>query len=96
VLADINQSELAAADFVSEQYFGVLRNYRRYGWLVLYLFGTSPAVSKSFFAGRETDLPSLLDADTLLRAVRHLAAHERHRLSQQESSDGERVGQQLG
>jgi glutamate--cysteine ligase len=40
---------------VSEQYFGVLRNYRRYGWLVLYLFGTSPAVSKSFFAGRETD-----------------------------------------
>ena len=40
-------------DFISEQYFGVLRNYRRYGWLVLYLFGTSPAVSKSFFAGRE-------------------------------------------
>ena len=31
-----------------------------------------------------------------LRAVRHLAAHERHRLPQQESSDGERVGQQPG
>jgi glutamate--cysteine ligase len=42
----------------------VLRNYRRYGWLVLYLFGTSPAVSKSFFAGRETSLASL-DADTV-------------------------------
>jgi glutamate--cysteine ligase len=28
------------------------------------LFGTSPAVSKSFFAGRETDLPPL-DADTV-------------------------------
>jgi glutamate--cysteine ligase len=50
-------------DFVSEQYFGVLRNYRRHGWLVLYLFGTSPAVSKSFFAGRECALP-MLDADT--------------------------------
>jgi hypothetical protein len=31
-----------------------------------------------------------------LRALRHLAAHERHRLPQQESSDGERVGQQPG
>jgi glutamate--cysteine ligase len=32
---------------------------------VLYLFGTSPAVSKSFFAGRHTELTSL-DADTLI------------------------------
>ncbi len=63
VLADINQEKQPGQSFVSEQYFGVLRNYRRYGWLVLYLFGTSPAVSKSFFAGRETALPAL-DADT--------------------------------
>jgi glutamate--cysteine ligase len=63
-LESINQSRLPRQDFVSEQYFGVLRNYRRFGWLVLYLFGTSPAVSKSFFAGREISLPSL-DADTV-------------------------------
>ena len=63
VLEAVNQSRLPAQDFISEQYFGVLRNYRRYGWLVLYLFGTSPAVSKSFFAGRETTLAKL-DADT--------------------------------
>ncbi len=63
VLEDINQSKQPRQDFVSAQYFGVLRNYRRYGWLVLYLFGTSPAVSKSFFAGRETTLDRL-DADT--------------------------------
>ncbi len=63
VLEDVNQSQHPRQGFVSEQYFGVLRNYRRYGWLVLYLFGTSPAVSKNFFAGRETSLPSL-DADT--------------------------------
>jgi glutamate--cysteine ligase len=63
VLEDINQSRQPLQTFVSAQYFGVLRNYRRYGWLVLYLFGTSPAVSKSFFAGRETTL-SRLDADT--------------------------------
>jgi glutamate--cysteine ligase len=63
VLGHINQSTLPQQDFVSEQYFGVLRNYRRYGWLILYLFGTSPAVSKSFFLGRTADLPSL-DRDT--------------------------------
>ncbi len=64
VLEEVNQSKLSQQDFKSEQYFGVLRNYRRYGWLVLYLFGTSPAVSNSFFAGREITLPAL-DSDTV-------------------------------
>src|SRR5258708_17590478 len=64
VLQDINQSKQQRQGFVSDQYFGVLRNYRRYGWLVLYLFGTSPAVSKSFFAGGEITLV-LLDVDTV-------------------------------
>src|ERR1700742_1189736 len=64
VLEAVNQSKQPMQDFISEQYFGVLRNYRRYGWLVLYLFGTSPAVSNSFFAGRENTLPAL-DADTV-------------------------------
>src|SRR5271167_3776304 len=64
VLQEVNQSKLLTQDFVSEQYFGVLRNYRRYGWLVLYLFGTSPAVSKGFFGGRKITLPAL-DADTV-------------------------------
>ena len=63
-LRDINQSKLPRQDFVSEQYFGVLRNYRRFGWLVLYLFGTSPAVSKGSLGGRELSLPSL-DAETV-------------------------------
>ncbi len=63
-LEHINQSDRSRQDFVSDQYFGVLRNYRRFGWLVLYLFGTSPAVSKSFFAEREIELPSL-DEDTV-------------------------------
>ena len=63
VLKNVNQSRAPMQDFVSEQYFAVLRNYRRYGWLVLYLFGTSPAVSRSFFAGREITLAKL-DEDT--------------------------------
>jgi glutamate--cysteine ligase len=41
---------------VSAQYFGLLRNYRRYGWLVLYLFGNSPALCSSFVRGREHTL----------------------------------------
>ncbi len=64
VLEHVNKAAQPRQDFVSEQYFGVLRNYRRYGWLILYLFGTSPAVSKSFFLGREIDLP-FLDPDTV-------------------------------
>jgi len=62
-LEAIDQSRAPRQDFVSDRYFALLRNYRRFGWLVLYLFGTSPAVSKSFYAGREPDLPAL-DADT--------------------------------
>jgi len=37
--------------FISEQYFGLLRNYRRVGWLTTLLFGASPAVDRSFLDG---------------------------------------------
>jgi len=55
-------------------------------------FGKSPAVAKSFFAGRETTLASL-DADPFTnRSARD--EHERPRLTQQEfPSDGESIGQ---
>ena len=42
--------------FVSACYFDLLRNYRRHGWLVLYLFGVSPVVCKSFLRGRALGL----------------------------------------
>jgi glutamate--cysteine ligase len=44
------------SEFVSACYFDLLRNYRRYGWLVLYLFGVSPVVCKSFLKGRDLTL----------------------------------------
>ncbi len=56
VLADVQQRELLGTAFQSEQYFALLRNYRRYGWLILYLFGNSPCVSDSFVEGREHGL----------------------------------------
>jgi len=33
-------------------YFHLIRNFRRYSWLLLYLFGASPTVCRSFVAGR--------------------------------------------
>ena len=57
VLEHLLQSKAPRQSFMSEQYFGLLRNYRRHGWIVLYLFGTSPAVGETFFAGREVSMP---------------------------------------
>src|SRR5438067_7442225 len=42
-----------------EQYFGLIRNFRRHSWLLLYLFGASPAVCSSFIAGRQHELMQL-------------------------------------
>ena len=41
-------------EFIDDHYFGLIRNFHRLGWLVPFLFGTSPAVCKSFLAGRTT------------------------------------------
>jgi glutamate--cysteine ligase len=43
----------------SEQYFSLIRNFRRHAFLLLYLFGASPAVCSSFVAGRQHELQSL-------------------------------------
>ncbi|MCC6133983.1 MAG: glutamate--cysteine ligase [Candidatus Contendobacter sp.] len=48
-------------DFRSESYFGLIRNLQRFGWLMLYLFGASPAVCKSFLDGKATTLPEFDD-----------------------------------
>jgi len=43
-------------DFKSSQYMGLIRNVLRYGWMIPYLFGASPAVCKSFIKGKKTML----------------------------------------
>jgi len=43
-------------DFISAHYFGLIRNLQRFGWLVPYLFGTAPAVCKSFLADKPSRL----------------------------------------
>jgi glutamate--cysteine ligase len=43
----------------NDGYFSLIRNFRRRSWLLLYLFGASPAVCSSFVAGRRHDLQEL-------------------------------------
>ena len=49
-------------DVSSEQYFALIRNFRRHAFLLLYLFGASPAVCSSFVAGRQHELQKLSDS----------------------------------
>lgn len=61
---DVLGSAQGDDDFRSEHYLGLVRNFRRFGWLVLYLFGASPAMCKSFSADSELDMPAM-NAETL-------------------------------
>ncbi len=38
--------------FRDARYMGQIRNIQRLGWLIIYLFGTSPAICKSFLDGK--------------------------------------------
>lgn len=64
VYADLEQSSAGADAFRSASYLGLLRNFRRFGWLVLYLFGASPALCKSFADDLRSGLQEL-DSETL-------------------------------
>ncbi len=50
--------------FRSEQYLALIRNFRRFGWIVLYLFGASPALCKSFGDDSTLQMPTL-NAETV-------------------------------
>src|SRR5512134_3191279 len=55
VLAEVLKASKADKTFRSDAYFALLRNYRRHGWIVLYLFGNSPAICESFLGGRRVE-----------------------------------------
>jgi glutamate--cysteine ligase len=46
-------------EVTSDQYFALIRNFRRQAFLLLYLFGASPAVCSNFVAGRKHELQPL-------------------------------------
>ncbi|WP_249979275.1 glutamate--cysteine ligase [Vreelandella olivaria] len=52
-------------DYRSTRYFGLIRHFRRHSWLLLYLFGASPAVDKSFLPeGQVPEKLKVLSDDT--------------------------------
>jgi glutamate--cysteine ligase len=59
VYRELLGTEQEAEQFRSEQYLGLIRNFRRMGWLILYLFGASPALCKSFTSGAAGSMKSL-------------------------------------
>jgi glutamate--cysteine ligase len=56
VLHQQENRTLSLEQFTAQAYFGLIRNFQRIGWIILYLFGASPAICKSFFKSR----PSLM------------------------------------
>ncbi len=54
----------SALDYQSESYIALIRNFQRYSWLLMYLFGASPAMEAGFLRGRPHEL-QVLSADTL-------------------------------
>ena len=66
LLHKAESGESSVDAFQSEAYLAMIRNFRRHSWLLMYLFGASPVVSKSFFTKGDinSELQSL-DEDTL-------------------------------
>jgi glutamate--cysteine ligase len=63
---ELCESRDAGQSFISARYFDLLRNYRRHGWLVSYLFGASPALCRSFMQGQKDDALKSLGTQTLV------------------------------
>ena len=59
VLRRQDGSTLALQDYKTQGYFNMIRNFRRWLWLLLYLTGASPAVCRSFVKDREHELSEL-------------------------------------
>ena len=57
VMQSLHNDEQEKSDFISDRYFSILRNYKRYCWLIPYLYGSSPALCDSFLQGQASPLP---------------------------------------
>ncbi|MBX2858380.1 MAG: glutamate--cysteine ligase [Cellvibrionaceae bacterium] len=59
-------STLDLQKFIDEKYFSLIRNFRRHHWLLIYLFGGSPAMDQSFVRGRQHDLQRFAELEHCL------------------------------
>jgi len=68
VYAASREQSANTQDFRSASYFDLLRNFRRMGWMVLYLFGTSPVVGRDFLGD---DMAGLAMLDNITAYAPH-------------------------
>jgi len=59
LLRDCYDAGTPLRDFIDQRYFGLIRNFLRFGWLIPYLFGASPALCRSFMQGHPSELVEL-------------------------------------
>ena len=52
LLQALDGDQQSARDYQSARYIALIRNFRRYSWLLMYLFGASPALDAGFLRGR--------------------------------------------
>ncbi len=57
VLQSTLKDEQPRDEFISARYFSVLRNYKRFCWLIPYLYGSSPSICSSFLQNKPHQLP---------------------------------------
>jgi glutamate--cysteine ligase len=57
------QQEMSPVAFRNQNYMALVRNLQRFGWLIPYLMGASPAVCKSFFGDQPNEL-DVFDSST--------------------------------
>ena len=56
-LQTIENNNAPLDEYISEKYFALLRNYKRFCWLIPYLYGSSPVICRSFLQNKATNLP---------------------------------------
>ncbi len=55
-LQQLDYDKRPLQDYVTDSYFKLIRNFRRFSWLLVYLYGASPAVCNSFLRSRKHQL----------------------------------------
>ena len=64
-LKQIEKSREPIKQYKSRRYFDLMRNFRRYSWLLTYLFGASPATCESFVQSKNHGLIKFHDRETM-------------------------------
>jgi glutamate--cysteine ligase len=56
---EITKDDRDLQDVINDGYFHLIRNYRRYSWVLIYLFGSTPVVDETFLKNKKHTLEKL-------------------------------------